>query len=852
MITDQEQVGAAVDQTPDNPSPVTGEQQVQQAGLSEDDKTAIVQLIQSYRQGWSPDRLLRFPGWLKNIQFFKGTQILGWDPAQNVYFDALGWYRQNGSSDTDDIGLEKYINNITEMFGTAYIAALSRGIPPTVVKPEDAANLTDTTTAKAAQQAISVIERMNDAPSMVRYENWCLYIFGCYFKHTRLVIDGEWAGYEEMPDVEEVEINLPDRLHCKACDKDVTADDNLTNCPSCQEPYGPEDFYEGGPDIQMRAKIKRIPKGMVKWTVYGADMVDTDPKAKTLRETPLLALDMEVDVGWLRATFSQEIDKITEGALSATSTNASYERLVRNLIISKSGAYTSDTFQQQPTYSQIWVQPFAYYRLQDNDLKNPNSLLCRLLKDYELGMKVMMCGDNVLAIEPAQLTKEWSHCPLHDGLGMYPQPSPADKVVPFNEAFNNISFIVDDYMERASAGLTVMDGRRLDIEAVNGKRLLPGQVNNVPSKPGNDNTPLDQLMHTFEFFLEPRVFDYLQQKMMYCQNIAGITPEMMGVGTHPGVETAGGQKQQLNQGEEKLGVAWQKLKAEHAQASDNALYCLQHNRDKVGDLWDVIQENGSEFRNNYVQMSELEGRVRVMPEIDEGLPRSPEQIRQWAESMSEDVKDNPVKQAFWDLPSNQDWYFSTIGVDGPKSPDAAMRACVLQDIRQLLEEPAVPIMQAVPDPNTGQPQVGQDGQPITQQTGSRLPVEPDKRFYDFPVLKATVKEFMQSNRDLRKDNPQGWQWIEQYYDMAEQMETQVNSEDAQRKATVMQAGAPKPQPNPLAQTAQQEAVKDGAAAAQALLKIGEGPLLEKGTGGSNVTALKELLDTALKSLSGGK
>ena len=76
---------------------------------------------------------------------------------------------------------------------------MSRGVPQTVVRPENANVLADVTTARAASEAISIIERRNQGRQMVRGEFEMLYLYGCYFKYTRGVLDGNWSGFDEEP-----------------------------------------------------------------------------------------------------------------------------------------------------------------------------------------------------------------------------------------------------------------------------------------------------------------------------------------------------------------------------------------------------------------------------------------------------------------------------------------------------------------------------------------------------------------------------------------------------------------------------------------------------------------------------
>lgn len=811
--------------SPDNPQTETADQQQAEEGLTDDEKTALVELISSYRKQWSTDRLLRFPQWLKNTLFYKGIQVLGWDPSSSTYFDALSWYRQNGSAAADDTYLEKYINNITQMFGTGFVAALSRGVPPTLVRPENAENLADTTTARAAQEAIGIIERANDIREMVRHEDLLLYLYGCYFKHTRLVIDGEWAGWEDGAEIFQRTVTTSDRYHCSKCGTDTPAGDGSEKCFACGTPFGPADFYPGEAVEAQGVRPLRKAKAMVKWSVHGPMQIDADPKAQKVADSPVFAFETEVDVGWLRMTFPEEMEAITEGAESTTNANASYERLVRNLVFSKAGTYTTDIYNQQPTYTLAWVQPQAYYRAKNQ------AFIEKMTRLYPQGCRVAMVGPHVLRVKPAVLEKEWTACLLHPGVGLYP-PSIADNVVPFNERFNDAANLIDDHMERDAVGMVVADGRRLDLRQLNGKRILPGVITDVPTKGEAGDQPMTDLLHQFEFALDPKIFEYLPTMMQFCQSISGITPEVFGIGTHPGVETAKGQAQMLDQATSKLSIYWENLKVEHAAASQNAIECLQHNKELVGDLWSVIEERGSEFRNNYVRMQDLEGRIRVYPDIDQGLPRTPEQVRDFWQQMFTQAEKNPAAQAVLDIPSNQEQAITVLGVEGMVIPGGAQRSKTLQDIKKLLE-PQPPIPNIQPGPN---------GQPVA--SGLLLPVQPSPVFTDFKVAKETVELFAQENCDLEQTNPEGWKRLNAYYGLLEQLEMQKAAKIAARTAQVRQAGAP--QQDPAQQQAAQVLLQDGARAVEDLQRMSEvDPLMTKGTMSAQVSAASQIVKSAI-------
>jgi hypothetical protein len=216
----------------------------------------------------------------------------------------------------------------------------------------------------------------------------------------------------------------------------------------------------------------------------------------------------------------------------------------------------------------------------------------------------------------------------------------------------------------------------------------------------------------------------------------------------------------------------------------------------VGELWDVIQANGSEFRNNYVNWNKMQGHIKVYPDIDEGLPQSPEQIRSTIMQIIEMAnKNNPIALAIADLVPNQESWVSIIGPPGTVIPHAAQRSRTLQAINTLMENDYIGVV----DPQSGQ-------------LVNQLPVMPEQEVEDFGVLRDTMRLFWQENGDFRKSNPGGWQRTQEYYKMAVQMETAEAAAEAQRQMQVKMAGAPPPPPpDPVEQAAQALLLKDAAA-----------------------------------------
>ena len=809
----------------DNPMTEEPAEAEQSLGVSEDDKNKLVQTVTAYRTQWAPDRMLRFPQWTKNAMFYRGQQILGWDANSNTYFDALAWFRQEGkAAEGQELGIEKYVNNITQMLGTGFVGTMSRGVPPTVIRPQNAQILADVTTAKAAQDAITLIERMNRIREMVREEPTLLYLYGSYFKYTRFVLDGQWAGWDEDPEYGEIPVNKPDRMRCAACGTETALAGMATpDCPSCQTRLGASNFWPAESTTAIGFKgMRKSAKGMVKWTVHGPMEIDVDPQAKSLGDTPILVFDQEIDIGEARATFRSVQGKIQTGQESSTTPNSSYERLRRNDLYSFGEVFAADTENSRPTYSRAWLTPRAYWKLGDEEFAG------RMTAVAPEGMLVSMIGPDVVNICPAVLVKEWSACKLHQTFGLY-SPSIADNVVPFNERFNDTMQRIDDYIQRCSAGMVIANAAAFDRKQMAGKVLEPGVINFLAGKISGQPLDLNAVIKQFQFQLDQNIMQYPNMLMNFAELISGVTPQTFGGGAQEGIETAKGQAQALETAKGRLNIYFDNMKEEHSIASQNAIECLQANMTE--DIYEVIQEQGSEFRNQYVHLAEMKGRVKVYPDLDQGLPQSPEEIRQVFQDLIKQASEGSeiAKEVLGEV-ENQQQAMAALGTPDMVVPGHAQQSKTEQDINTLMENGPVQV-------------TGPDGQVTSQ-----IPAMPEMWATDWGVLDKTVKNYRQKNFDYKKKNPAGWAQLDQYQQMARDMEMQEAIEKAGRQLKVQQAAAPP----------QAEADPTIAAAKQALLSDAQGevarlqqlsqmpPLGQTQSIAAQVTAAGKILDAALK------
>lgn len=804
-------------------------------GVSDEDRAELLQCIRLYRDSWMTDRLERFRNWTRNSLFRKGVQVLGWDPGTNNWFDALAWYRQSGrAQDGEDTNLEPFITNVTLTCCNAFVTTLCGGVPRTIILPNDIRVPADVVTAKKARSAVEIVQRMNQISRLIRKQFEHQYDFGCYFKHVRPVLDGECAGYDREAYFEDFEVKPAARMKCIRCGKETPLDQlqqaqpggggELPRCPQCGTPMGPESLYgsgEGGYSSLKMAGIREHPRPMVRISVHSPLEIDGDPKAEKLPQTPVLVKEREIDIGEGRMLYPDIADALREGMVSPTSSNAEYERLRRLEVYSMAGGYTADTNQSSLTFSEAWMQPQAFFRTGNMEFAN------RMKSRFPRGLMIANLGEETVEIREAALVKEWTHCGLMEGYGLFP-PAIADRVVPFNKRINNANQVVDDYAQRGSTGLNLIDASRLDDQKLKGRAMVASTLIPVPMKVHGEPKPMAEAMMHFDTPINPQMWTYAQMLYQFLMLIAELPPQVTGGGTQDGVDTGMGQAQMLNRALVVFRGYWENAKTEAVESDENVVYWLKKMM-KAGvlkELWNVDEDSAGGFTNTLVAAQDLDGTARFKVNEDQGLPVTPEQLREVIQGIFEQAgTGNPAAIAWLDEPANQEMAISSM-VPGSVAPTEAQRIKTLGDLAMLLEQ-------------QGEQLTNPDGSP----GGLRLPVNPDKTD-DLDVAKEVTQRYMQENAGLRFTNSLAWQRLTAYYDAICELDTQKKSEDANRQMRITQAGQP-PQQGPDPQTAAtlqslQAAVQDAIQRLGAMQTVD--PLLTKGSLSAQVQAGKAILD----------
>lgn len=820
----------------DNPQPQSPEATYFSTGqVSEEDKQMLVDTISEYRNSWSQDRLERIRQWMENIFYWKGIQVIRWDTSTNCWYDALAWARSQNQDSGEDTDLERWINPLVLMFCNVFTGTMSRAVPKTVVKPQNAdPNLKDTVTAKAAVEAIRIIERKNQMRGMVRSIFEMLFLFGTYFRRTQAVLDGAMFGYDEVTNFEDLAIALPARYKCPSCGAESPADATSgagQQCPGCNSFMGQESYFGAGEGNRKSLKVagvKKVPRAGVKWSLHSPLEIDMDPKAKgknALAQTPILCKDCEIDIGEARRMFPAMYDQIQPGAETNTTANASMEKLSRLDAVSALGGMTADNSLMNPTYSEVNMNPMAYHK------KGDRAFAARMEQAFPEGLKLAMIGDQVVDIRAANLQKEWTVASLYANQGVYCNAL-ASIAVSFNARFNRVMWILDDWASRAALGLNFVDAGRVDTEKMSGKGVPAGTMIPVPMRINGEARPMSELMAHFDLPINPALWSYPQMLMTFLEVIIGIPRQMGGQGTQHDVETLGGQQLQLDRAATTLKPYWENVQDEHAQASQNAFECLQTlmRSGAVTKIWDVQKSKGGAFENTDVDWTAVQGNVEFSVDEDQDLPVSPDELRSAIETMFGELsKGNPAAQEWFGVPANQDLAQSVM-LPGTVIPDMAQRLKTEADLQQILEQG---------------PQMAMN--PADGSVTTELPVHPSK-WENFPVAKQVTSRYLNEHYELRSKDMVSWMLLSQYYDELDEMDMQVAAQAAQRQMKVTQAGQPpKDGPDAGTQAAIAELQKVAMGMVDRLAELSALPPLGKnGSIAGQVSAAKENLDSAVK------
>jgi hypothetical protein len=603
-----------------------------------------------------------------------------------------------------------------------------------------------------------------------------LWMSGCYFRHTRFVVDSDRAGTHKEPVVEvKSHVLMPARFLCAGCGATTPAHQAATIsgncCRGCRAPLGDDRFYpEERADIPVITKTRDVANGMVTMNLYSPLHVDAAPYAKNLRETPILNVDEEVDIASIRASYPEQWDGL-QSSLGPMLAEAQNERQARSIIYSEAGGRSNYLQDLMPTLSRTWIQPWAF-----NAIENKDTAM-KLRKLFPTGCLLVNVGDTFLEAREARLTAEWSWAgTIQETFGLYP-PAVGDAAIPVQERINDVANITHEYMDRIAAGMVLYNSNLIDGEALNGKPFLPGVFNGVKMKQTASamGNRLEDAIVQIKAEIDNNMYGYQEKLVFTMQLISGTPPQIFGGSGDPHIETMGGQQQQLTTALGKLSLFWDNVRDEHADAAEIAVACAQKNM--TDDWTNTVTDESGQYRNDYVRLDEMQGSVHAYPETDQNFPMTFAEVKAFWEKLVEFGAGgkNQYLNALMDDPTNQEQIANWTGVPGLVVPGRDMRNKVLRTIDLLMKQkPVRRVAAAALPPSVGamaggagmMPPAGGPAVAAAPEDDDLPSIEPDKELDDMDVIQKTVRHWAQKNFDVREQNPEGFRNVIAYYKMA--------------------------------------------------------------------------------------
>lgn len=696
----------------------------------------LIDLCGTKRNSWQWKRRGIVLKVLTNKEMLKGNHFIGVYPGTYDAFDALEEYNNfTGVSDNSnaDRTMDRRPHNFYQMLEKAYVAALSAAIPRSRWKPANADDEEDRETAKVASRVAEIIDRANHRPKMLKQELMEMFTSGCYFKFTRYIVDADRTGTHKQTVLKMMASEvMPARYVCFNCGQSTPEAQMATQtslaCPNCGTPFGPQNFFEDHvEEVPVAEQKADVPNGMVLQSVYGPMHVDADPDAPELRETCLLNVAQEVSLGWLRSVFKKRWAEFFEGQSSGWG-NEAIERQYRDMLTTPAGyaGWFGFNSQNKPTYNRTWIQPMLFNELETEAEAN------EMLQQFPDGCMLAWTGEIPLMLRPAKLTDEWTwNGTEQTGFGLFPKPA-GDPAVPLQQRLNDCVSKIDEYMDRLACGILLANTEVIDEKAMNGKAILPGVLNPVKFRAGRGAADIQTAIFQLKAEIDAAIFTYLSLLKQDMELLVGTPPQTFGAGTQQGVETASGQNQQLQTGMARLGLDWETICDEHAEADENAIKCAAKNMTE--DWFLTVSDETQEAQNEYVHLDQMKGSVHAERDTEQGFPMTAAECRAFWQDIMQNAE-NQFVMALMEVPENVDACIRSLAVPGMVAPQGAMQGKMLRYIAKLIK--GKPITQ--PDPMTGEP--------------VQIPsVQPNKYLDDIPTLVKLVPAWSQLHFDQVEGN----------------------------------------------------------------------------------------------------
>jgi hypothetical protein len=488
-------------------------------------------------------------------------------------------------------------------------------------------------------------------------------------------------------------------------------------------------------NVPVQTGTREVPNGQEVISIVNGLELNTPVWASEQHQFPYLQWQFESHRALLKATFPHVEDKIQMGgAQGADEVYARTSRLSVNQGLPS--VVPGDTLYDLVTYSQTWIRPSSFFRLDDKKLR------ADILKLFPKGCYVAFAGDTYCISRTEKMDDKWRVLHAYPGDGQN-RPSVGDPVIELNERYNTLSNIAMEMYEMG-LGSHFADPEVINFDALHNTTVEPGAW--YPAKP---RTPGGNLSASF---YEQQSQDVPVSLPQYAEALSGENAQFV-TGLFPAVfggeakgaggETKGGYELSRDQAMGRIGLVWRRLKEFYAGMMMLSVKCFAENR--PADVEISVEGVDGKDEPDYIRLDDLQGNIKVTPEGDENFPRMTSQKKAALQQMFSVFGKDPAFLEMMDLPANLEFARDVNGLNELQLPgvDAARQQKV--ETKTLLQSPP----QQVPGPTGPQPQ-------------STVKVDPLLDDHDAHIQEIQRLTESEEGEKIKRTNPGGFENLRQH------------------------------------------------------------------------------------------
>jgi hypothetical protein len=628
--------------------------------------------------------------------FWQGLQNLFWDPGRGDWnLPHLVGTRGPAEEGSDETPRYQYVHNIFQAYGLAFIAVMSQDVPSVRFWPQSPNRSEDLTAAKAASDAVELIEQNNKVQDLLSAVAYFLWTDGKVGAYVRFVVDGQRFGWKNEDILQQAEQKIgQDQYSCPQCNNVTTDDAQMFGgiCQNCGTPMN----FNPAPTVQVPQVVgqKKVPNGQEVIDIVGGLELNTPVWSRDQIDFPYMQWQLEVPKAKLKAAYTHAADSIESSTqLMADDVYARASRL--SLAQSLPYTHPGDALQSLVTFLRTWIRPWAFYELKDADLRD------QLLQMFPDGCYVAFAGDTYCESRNESMDDHWRVLHGLPGEGQN-RPAVGSSLIDIQEQVNDYANIQAENYEFGIPPIFA-DPNVVDFDALGSTQAEPAAWYPATAKAG---------AALADGFYQPLPAQVAPDMPKYQDNLAGpvsqflsgLFPAVFG-GEMEGNKTASGYAMARDQAMGRIGMIWRRVKQFYADTMMLSVDCFRRNRPEDVEVPMLGQDN--EFESHAIRLVDLKGNIQARPEADETFPRLKSQQRQVIQTLME--SEDPVVAEMLGDPANVGQVRSILGLSDFHIPGEDERNKQLREIEQMMQEQATP--KVGPD---NMPMMGPDGQPMLQ------------------------------------------------------------------------------------------------------------------------------------------